>query len=73
MAMSQLYDDLLAFISDKRKMPIQHIYRSVMLMTLLNNGGKAIASNSSRYVSQGRITVWLLLPRYKSDTHQSSK
>jgi len=39
--MDKSYQELLNFISDKRKMRMQHIYQPVQLMTLLENGGKA--------------------------------
>ena len=35
------YDLLLEFISNKRRMRMQHIYQPVMLIKLLENGGKA--------------------------------
>ncbi|MCP4459916.1 MAG: HIT domain-containing protein [Cytophagales bacterium] len=39
--MDNHYNSLLKFITDKRKMRMQHISQPVMLMTLLRNGGKA--------------------------------
>ncbi len=41
MEMDSRYNSLLEFITDKRKMRMQHIYQPVMLMNLLQNGGKA--------------------------------
>jgi ATP adenylyltransferase len=38
---SDIYTNLLEFITDKRRMRMSHIYQPVMLMTLLRNGGKA--------------------------------
>ena len=37
----QTYQQLLDFITDKRQMRMSHIYQPVMLMTLLQNQGKA--------------------------------
>jgi hypothetical protein len=38
---SDIYSNLLEFITDKRRMRMSHIYQPVMLMTLLRNGGKS--------------------------------
>jgi ATP adenylyltransferase len=38
---SDIYTNLLEFITDKRRMRMSHIYQPVMLITLLRNGGKA--------------------------------
>jgi ATP adenylyltransferase len=53
---NSIYQQFLDFITDKRQMRMSHIYQPVMLMTLLQNQGRAsveqIANEFLIYYSQ---------------------
>lgn len=46
------FDDLIDFIRDKRKMRMSHIYKPVMLQTVLQNGGKATRDEIAKAILQ---------------------